>query len=143
MSEGSSNCIFCVIARGEDPKTELLFENEDLVVFRDMKPATTHHYLVCTKEHIKNAKVLNGSHIPLVEQMRDVGMEVLEKQGGDLQDARVGFHWPPVTLITHLHLHVMSPDSSLSFLSRTIFAQGWWFVTVEWMINRLKNMTTN
>lgn len=40
-------------------------QDENLVVFPDRRPASMHHYLVVTKEHIRDAKHLNGSHIQI------------------------------------------------------------------------------
>ena len=40
-------------------------EDDPLVVFRDIRPAAKHHYLVCTKQHIKDASVLGNNHISL------------------------------------------------------------------------------
>lgn len=35
-----------------------------MVVFRDIRPAAEHHYLICPREHIPNAKSLTSLHIP-------------------------------------------------------------------------------
>jgi hypothetical protein len=45
---------------------------------------------------------------------------------------RFGFHYPPFNSIHHLHLHAISPASSMSFVSRLIFRpDSWWFVSVS------------
>jgi hypothetical protein len=45
---------------------------------------------------------------------------------------RLGFHYPPFNSVQHLHLHAISPASSMSFVSRLIFRPGsWWFVSVS------------
>lgn len=45
---------------------------------------------------------------------------------------RFGFHYPPFNSIQHLHLHAISPASSMSFVSRIIFRpDSLWFVTVS------------
>ena len=43
----------------------VFFQDEEVVVFRDIRPAATHHYLVATKEHIRDAKQLTGQHVQL------------------------------------------------------------------------------
>ena len=40
-------------------------QDETLVVFRDIRPATPHHYLVVPKTHIQDPKILNNSHLGL------------------------------------------------------------------------------
>ncbi|NXR08700.1 HINT3 protein, partial [Semnornis frantzii] len=59
-------CVFCRIARREEPGTALFpSEYEDLVCFKDIKPAAPHHYLVVPVEHLGNCKTLKTEHIPL------------------------------------------------------------------------------
>jgi diadenosine tetraphosphate (Ap4A) HIT family hydrolase len=40
-------------------------QDEKFVVFPDIRPAAEHHYLVCPREHIRNAKVLTKDDLPL------------------------------------------------------------------------------
>ncbi|XP_033738707.1 histidine triad nucleotide-binding protein 3-like [Pecten maximus] len=142
-SSGNNKCIFCKIARGQDKATDILYENEELVIFKDIKPATRHHYLVVPKHHIKNPKSLDNSHLSLVDRLVEVGRDFLKQQSADVDEARFGFHWPPFTSVSHLHLHVLSPTSDMGFIARCIFRpNSFWFVTAEWLISRLKGMDT-
>ncbi|OWF38591.1 histidine triad nucleotide-binding protein 3-like [Mizuhopecten yessoensis] len=142
MTDSSdSKCIFCKIAGGQDKATDILYENEELVIFKDIKPATRHHYLIVPKHHIKDPRSLNYSHLPLVERLVEAGNDFLKQQNGDINKARFGFHWPPFTSVNHLHLHVISPTSEMGFIARCVFRPNTlWFVTAEWLINRLKAM---
>ncbi|XP_046995809.1 adenosine 5'-monophosphoramidase HINT3-like isoform X2 [Schistocerca americana] len=73
-----------------------------------------------------------------IEDMVRIGKEVLEERGGDVSDLRLGFHWPPFYSIGHLHLHVISPASDMSFVSQLIFRNNsWWFVSPEYVKSRL------
>ncbi|XP_037246854.1 adenosine 5'-monophosphoramidase HINT3 [Falco biarmicus] len=134
-------CVFCRIARREEPGTALLScEYEDLVCFRDIKPDAPHHYLVVPVEHMENCKTLKTEHIPIVKRMMEVGKAVLQKNNfSDLNDIRMGFHWPPFCSIAHLHLHVLAPASQLGFLSRLLYRiNSYWFITAEQLIERLQ-----
>uniref|UniRef100_A0A8C4U6W2 Adenosine 5'-monophosphoramidase HINT3 n=1 Tax=Falco tinnunculus TaxID=100819 RepID=A0A8C4U6W2_FALTI len=155
-------CVFCRIARREEPGTALLScevgegrrpprcpgggaprppppwplpRYEDLVCFRDIKPDAPHHYLVVPVEHMENCKTLKTEHIPIVKRMMEVGKAVLQKNNfSDLDDIRMGFHWPPFCSIAHLHLHVLAPASQLGFLSRLLYRiNSYWFITVSVM----------
>jgi len=47
------DCIFCKIAKGEIPSYRI-YENEDVLVFLDIKPFTKGHCLVIPKQHFEN-----------------------------------------------------------------------------------------
>ncbi|KAM7294303.1 putative histidine triad nucleotide binding protein [Ixodes scapularis] len=106
--------------------------DEEYVVFRDIHPASTHHYLVVPKMHIRSVKGLTPADIPLVRRLIDIGQQVLLEKGGTLDSLRMGFHWPPFTSINHLHLHIISPTEQMSTLSKVIYMPGSaWFCPVD------------
>ena len=146
MAEGTSkergSCIFCRIADGvEGKESDILYKDDDFVCFRDIRPVASHHYLIVPRQHLPNAKYLDHSHASIVERMVEVGMSLLERQGGDRNDVRTGFIWPPFTTVKHLHLHVISPTSDLGFFSRHVVYKpdGWAFATSDWTISYLKS----
>ena len=47
------NCIFCKIARKEIP-SGLVFENENVIAFKDVNPAAPTHVLFIPKKHIES-----------------------------------------------------------------------------------------
>ena len=48
------DCLFCKIASGEIPSAKV-FENEDVVAFRDINPQAPVHILVIPRAHIASA----------------------------------------------------------------------------------------
>nr|ACD81790.1 IP21027p [Drosophila melanogaster] len=71
------NCIFCLISDGRIPSTVLEVENDDFVIFQDIKPASQHHYLAVTKKHYASLKDLNKSHDSLVQLMENALKDLL------------------------------------------------------------------
>lgn len=68
-----------------------------------------------------------------MESMEAVGRRVLGERVGEVEEGELlmGFHWPPLTSIAHLHLHIIYPASSLGFFSRhLVFKPGLLFVQV-------------
>lgn len=135
-------CVFCRIVKKQEP-SEIIYEDEIVIAFRDIKPATDHHYLVIPKVHIDNPKILTHEHLELIVHMRDVADKVLLQQGVPAEDEnkRFGYHWPPFNMINHLHLHAIGNTGSMGFIARGIFKTGsLWFVAHEWLVKHLEDM---
>ena len=47
------DCIFCKIVKKDVP-SEILRENEDAVIFKDIRPSAPIHYLIVPKKHIQS-----------------------------------------------------------------------------------------
>ena len=56
-------------------------------------------------------------------------------------DVLMGCTWPPFTTVPHLHLHVISPASQITGLSKYI-AMTPWFVQPEYVTERLERIKT-
>lgn len=137
----ANKCLFCRIAHKQEPKSQLLYDKDDIVIFKDIRPASDHHYLVIPKSHVRDPKHLNLNDVELVERLVATGNEFLSQMGGSVDEARLGFHWPPFNSISHLHLHVISPVKNMGFISGLVFKpNSYWFVSPDWVLERLRNM---
>lgn len=102
------DCVFCKIAAGQTDTT-LLFENERIVVFRDIRPHAPTHLLIVPKKHIRSVNdateadqavlgelFLTAQKMARQENVADSGYKLqvnVEKGGGQV--------------IFHLHLHLL------------------------------------
>ncbi|KAH7101013.1 HIT-like protein [Auriculariales sp. MPI-PUGE-AT-0066] len=100
-----AHCIFCNVRAGKG--FHILFEDDELVVFRDIKPASKHHLQVVPKRHIDNVRSLRARDVSLVKKLRTAAHRVLDSLGAPSYAGarRLGFHIPPYISVGHLHLH--------------------------------------
>lgn len=103
-----TSCLFCNIAN-EKLSTELLYKDQNLVVFKDIKPHAPVHLLIVPKKHIRSVNDLTEEEKPILSEMvmiskkmamefgvKDSGYKLLfnvEKGGGQV--------------IFHVHMHLM------------------------------------
>jgi len=102
------DCIFCKIIAGEIP-TELLYQDEDVVVFRDINPITPVHLLVVTRKHISSLADMTDAEMPLVGKMVKVANRVAREQGIAESGYRVTINSGAEAgqIVPHLHMHLM------------------------------------
>ncbi len=60
-----SDCLFCKIAAGEIP-ADRVYEDEQVVVFRDINPKARVHLLIIPREHIAGLNALESGHDALI-----------------------------------------------------------------------------
>ncbi len=101
------DCLFCKIARGEIPSA-VLYEDDEVIAFRDIDPKAPQHFLVVPKRHIQSAAALTeedaqllGSVFAIIaalaEQLElDAGWRVVTNVGKDGGQS-----------VDHLHFHVL------------------------------------
>ena len=102
------NCLFCRISRGET-STEFLFENDTLVVFKDINPAAPVHLLIVPKNHIRSINDLTVSDQPILAEMIMVAKDMAARQKIDRSGYRlfINVERGGGQVIFHLHLHLI------------------------------------
>lgn len=102
-----NDCLFCRIIAGEIP-SDMVYEDEHVVVFRDINPRADVHWLVVPREHFSGLDALEARHDALIAHC----MRLLPKLAGQagLED---GFRTIINTgrgggqEIFHLHIHLL------------------------------------
>ncbi len=98
------NCIFCKIIRG-DFNTEFVYENEHLVVFKDINPKAPVHLLVVPRLHVPSLNELDDKDL-LGELMLGV-KEAAKKVGLKSYRTQINTGKEAGQEVFHLHIHVM------------------------------------
>lgn len=102
----ADNCIFCKIIRGEIPSAKL-FEDDELLAFRDINPAAPLHFLVIPKKHISGPAAVTAEDEQLIGKMLRIGSEIAKKEG--VEDFRVVFNNGAQAgqTVFHIHMHIL------------------------------------
>lgn len=102
------DCIFCKIVNKEIP-AEVVYENDTVMVFKDIQPAAPVHLLLIPKKHIptffdlqeEDAGLLGDIHLAAVHVARDLGLEKGFRLVGNCNE-EAG------QLVFHIHYHLMA-----------------------------------
>ena len=62
------NCLFCKIIKGEIP-TNKVYEDDEILAFKDINPKAPVHILVIPKKHISSAKEIKEEDEGLIGKM--------------------------------------------------------------------------
>ena len=101
------NCIFCKIIEGEIPSNKV-YEDEDMLAFRDINPQAKVHVLVVPKSHFATLAEMNEAQAELVKKClvkipsvaKELGLEngyrLIVNQGKDAGQT-----------VFHLHIHIL------------------------------------
>lgn len=102
------DCIFCQIANHQQ-KADIVFENEEMIVFKDIHPKAPVHLLIVSKKHIDSVNHLTEADEKLIGQMIFLAKELAAQQGIIEKGYRLVFNVGRGggQLIDHLHLHLM------------------------------------
>ena len=101
------DCLFCKIARHEIP-SDIVYEDDRVICFRDINPQAPEHVLLIPKEHIGSLDDVDDSNKELVGYMMtkiheitdslgiETGYRVVSNNGDDAEQS-----------VKHLHFHIL------------------------------------
>lgn len=102
------DCLFCKIANRGTP-TEFLYENENLVAFRDIKPHAPVHVLIVPKKHIRSINDLTEADRDILGEMILTAKAMAKQEGVSESGYKLLFNVERGggQVIFHLHLHLI------------------------------------
>jgi histidine triad (HIT) family protein len=102
------DCIFCQIAQGQTD-TQMLYQSDTLVVFKDINPHAPVHLLLVPKKHIRSVNDLTDADQEILAELILVAKEMAKEQGVDKSGYKLLYNVEKGggQLIFHLHLHLL------------------------------------
>jgi len=101
------DCLFCKIVAGEIPSTKV-YEDDQILAFRDIAPQAPTHILVIPKAHIASVAEITGENSGVVAHIFEVIPQIAEAEG--LKDGfRVVSNCGADAgqTVHHLHFHIL------------------------------------
>jgi histidine triad (HIT) family protein len=101
-------CLFCNIVARKTP-AELIFEDEDVLAFRDIRPVAPVHALVIPKKHVDGVHAAAPIEPGLLGRVVVAAREVAEKLGLGTSGYRLVINegTDAGQSVFHLHCHVL------------------------------------
>ena len=102
-----SDCLFCKIIAGDIP-ADIVYQDDELLVFKDINPKADVHLLMIPKQHIDSLVQLNASHHDLISKMMLKLPQLAKDQGLDggfrtiINTGKEGGQE-----VFHLHMHLL------------------------------------
>lgn len=106
----NKDCVFCKIIAGDIPANKV-FENEDMIIIKDINPQAKYHYLLLPKEHYPNiiemtekqSVVLGRCLKTLSTLVNELGLQngfrLVSNKGDDARQT-----------VGHLHIHILGGE---------------------------------
>ncbi len=103
------DCIFCKIIRREIP-SDIVYEDEEIIAFKDINPAAPIHILVIPKKHIVSLVEINKEDEALIGRIYAVINKIAEGQGVKEKGYRVIVNCGKDggQEVGHLHFHLLA-----------------------------------
>lgn len=102
------DCIFCKIAAKELPSS-IIYEDEQIVAFKDINPLAPVHILIIPKKHIDSLNEVSDNNEQLLGHIQVVASRLAEEMGIAAQGYRLVSNcgeWGGQAVL-HVHYHLL------------------------------------
>lgn len=103
-----TDCIFCKIA-SKEIESDLVYEDEYVVAFKDINPQAPVHVLIVPKEHIPSIMDVNESNAEIIRHIILTAKQLAAKLGIDKAGFRLVNNCGEEggQTVHHLHFHLL------------------------------------
>lgn len=105
----AEDCIFCKIAAGQIPSTEV-YSDDEIYAFRDIHPAAPVHVLIIPREHIARTTDATPENAALLGRLFVAAKKIAELEGVAEEGFRcvVNCNEAAGQEVFHIHLHLLA-----------------------------------
>ncbi len=102
------DCIFCKIVAGEIP-ADILYQDKEVVAFRDISPMAPTHVLIIPKKHIPSLVQISEEESSLMGRMVIIANQMAKREGISESGYRLVINSGKQggQLVPHLHMHLL------------------------------------
>lgn len=102
------SCIFCQIVKGEIA-ADIVFENERIIAFNDIKPVAPVHVLIIPKTHIPTTNDVDSTNYMIAGELLMAASEIAAKLNIAQDGYRLVFNCNENggQEVFHIHLHLI------------------------------------
>jgi len=102
------DCLFCKILEGEIP-AERVYEDDQVIAFRDINPQAPFHCLVIPRKHISTLNDIADEDREVVGHMIQAAAKIAKQEGFDQDGYRTVFNCNTHggQTVYHIHLHLL------------------------------------
>ncbi|CAK8711125.1 MAG: histidine triad nucleotide-binding protein [Candidatus Electrothrix sp. AX5] len=106
----AEDCLFCKIIQGDIP-SDKLYEDDEVLAFRDIAPTAPVHFLVIPKKHISGPSAVAEEDEQLMGKLIRIGNQVAKEEG--IEQFRLVFNNGAEAgqTVFHIHMHVLGGRS--------------------------------
>jgi histidine triad (HIT) family protein len=103
-----ADCLFCKIIRKEIP-SEIIHQDQDITVFRDINPAAPVHLLIVPNRHLSSVGEMDSGDELLMGMLFSTAKMAAEKTGIDQTGYRLIVNNGPDAHqeVLHMHMHLL------------------------------------
>ncbi|MCL1873382.1 MAG: histidine triad nucleotide-binding protein [Clostridiales bacterium] len=105
---GTTQCIFCKIVNKELPAA-ILYEDEEILAFKDVAPRAPHHILLIPKKHLPDLASVTEADIPMLGKLNYLAAQIAARLGIDQSGYRLitNCREDGGQEVPHLHFHLL------------------------------------
>ena len=102
------DCVFCKIAAGKIPG-QILYQDEDIVAFRDINPQAPVHLVIIPRKHIPSLARLSEAEAPVIASMVNIANRLAREESIAETGYRLAINCGEQggQAVPHLHMHLL------------------------------------